>query len=154
MATRKKKAPLLDGDQEAGTTGLETESSQEQLITNDNDINVEGNEMNTNADTPEESVADEAAVAVEPIITLDANLSIQNVVKLYERIKASYAAFDGLEINASQVVAIDTTTLQVLVALKKDADKNEREVVFTLPSPRFIESAKLLGLLDALGINA
>jgi anti-anti-sigma regulatory factor len=153
MAARKKKTPLLDGEQETVTTGLEAESSQEQLIINDNDINVEGNDMNTSEDTPEEPVADEAAIAVEPIITLDANLSIQNVVKLYERMKASYTAFNGLEINASQVAAIDTTTLQVLVALKKDADKNEREVTFTSPSPRFIESAKLLGLLDVLGIN-
>jgi anti-anti-sigma regulatory factor len=112
-------------------------------------------DMTTSADLPESQVSEETenTIVAEPSITLDANLSIQNVVKLYEKIKACYAEYDTLEINASGVSAIDTTTLQLLVALKKDAIKQQKEVIFTSPSPRFIESAGLLGLLEILDVE-
>ncbi len=127
--------------------------------TADNHENLEADssetDMNTNADLPEGEVsgAVEDNAAAEPTITLDATLSIQNVVKLYEKIKKSYAAFDTLEINASQVAAIDTATFQLLVALKKDAAKQQKEVIITSPSARFIESAGLLGLLSILDVE-
>jgi anti-anti-sigma regulatory factor len=127
--------------------------------TADNHENLEADsseiDMNTNADMPEGEVsgAVEDSADAESSITLDATLSIQNVVKLHERIKKSYAVFDTLEINASQVSAIDTATFQVLVALKKDAAKQQKEVIITSPSPRFIESAGLLGLLEILDVE-
>jgi len=62
------------------------------------------------------------------------------------------AANDSIEINASDVASIDTATLQLLVALKKDAVKLQKSVIFNSPSPRFIESAKLLGLLEILDV--
>lgn len=113
-------------------------------------------DMNTSAELPEDQVSEEVEeiIVAEPFINLDANLSIQNVVKLHEKIKKCYAAFDTLEINASAVSAIDTTTLQLLVALKKDAVKQQKEVIFTAPSPRFIESAGLLGLLEILDVGS
>jgi anti-anti-sigma regulatory factor len=100
-------------------------------------------------------VSDGAAAegTVEPIINLDATLTIQNVATLHEKLKKSYAAYDAIEINASLVSSIDTATLQLLVALKKDAAKRQKEVVFAAPSPRFIESAGLLGLLGILDID-
>lgn len=125
----------------------------------DNHENPEANnsetDMNTNADLPEDPVSEEVAdtVVAEPSINLDSNLSIQNVAKLHEKIKKCYAAFDTLEINASGVSSIDTATLQLLVALKKDAVKQQKEVIFTAPSPRFIESAGLLGLLKILDVE-
>jgi anti-anti-sigma regulatory factor len=50
------------------------------------------------------------------------------------------------------VASVDTATLQLFVALKKDAIKQKKEVDFFQPSPRFIESARLLDLLDILEI--
>ena len=94
----------------------------------------------------------EAAIA-GPVITLDAALTLQHVVKLYEKLKQAYAAHDALEINAAQVTSIDTASLQLLVALKKDAVKQQKTVIFTEPSRRFIESAGLLGLLEILDID-
>jgi anti-anti-sigma regulatory factor len=113
-------------------------------------------EMNIDANLPEANSSDELVIedVVEPVITLDATLSIQNVVKLYEKIKKSYSAYNAIEINGSRVSSIDTATLQLLVSLKKDAVKQQKEVVFVSPSPRLIESAGLLGLLEILGINA
>ena len=96
------------------------------------------------------STADEDS---EPFIELDATLTIQNVVTLYERLKKSYTENDAIEINASKVNSVDTATLQLLFALKKDAIKNQKQVIITNPSLKFIESARLLGLLDELGID-
>jgi anti-anti-sigma factor len=89
----------------------------------------------------------------ESVISLDSTLTIQHVVKLHERLKRSYAAHDSIEIDASQVASIDTTTLQLLVSLKKEAAKQQKDVVITAPSKRFIESAELLGFLEILGID-
>ena len=89
----------------------------------------------------------------DPFIELDATLTIQNVVKLYEKLKISYAENDAIEINASHVNSIDTATLQLLLSLKKDAVRNQKQVIITEPSVKFIQSARLLGLLDELGID-
>jgi len=96
-----------------------------------------------------EPVADEVA---EPVINLEPTLSIQNVVKLYDKLKKSYAAYDAIEIDASHVTSIDTATLQLFAALKKDAVKQKKAVDFFQPSARFVESARLLDLLDILEI--
>lgn len=108
------------------------------------------------ADFPEGRVLDEASPedTAGPMIILDANLTIQHVVTLYEKLKKSYSAHNAIEINASQVSSIDTSTLQLLVALKKNAVKQQKEVTFVAPSRRFIESAGLLGLLDILNIDS
>jgi anti-anti-sigma factor len=91
--------------------------------------------------------------SAEAIVTLNAALSMQQAATLYEQLKKSYNANNALEINASQVMSIDTAALQVLVSLKKDALKKGKSVVFAEPSPRFIESAKLLGLREFLEIH-
>ncbi len=112
--------------------------------------------MNTIANFPEDPVSDEAKTesVAEPVINLGTTLTVQNIVKLYEKLKQSYSVNNTIEINASQVSSIDTATLQLLVALKKDADKQQKEVVLVEPSLRFIESAGLLGLLEILAIDA
>lgn len=102
----------------------------------------------------QDTVTPATEAAVESAINLDATLSIQNVATLYEKIKRSYSANGTLEIDTSQVLSIDTATLQMLVALKKDAAKQQKEVVFAAPSLRFIESAQFLGLLEILDIDA
>ena len=116
---------------------------EEQLVVSKGDINVD-------IDGSDGTAADDV---VESIINLDATLTIQHVVKLHEKLKKAYLAHNAIEINASQVSSIDTATLQLLVALKKDAVKQQKEVVFSEPSLRFIESAGLLGLLETLGID-
>ncbi len=85
-------------------------------------------------------------------IKLEAVLNIQNVIPLHEKLKNSIAANDLIEIEVSDVTSIDTTTLQLLVALKKESIKLQKIVIFIKPSPRFLESAKLLGLLEILDI--
>lgn len=99
--------------------------------------------------SPDEALADDV---VDSVINLEPTLSIQNVVKLYDKLKKVYAAYDSIEIDASHVSSVDTATLQLFAALKKDAVKQNKEVVFFQPSPRFVESARLLDLIDMLEI--
>ncbi|MGZ4955036.1 MAG: STAS domain-containing protein, partial [Methylobacter sp.] len=70
-----------------------------------------------------------------------------------EKLKNSLAMHDEIEINASDVSSIDTATLQLLVSLKKSAVKLQKKVTIIYPSPRFVESARLLGLLDVLDVH-
>jgi anti-anti-sigma regulatory factor len=93
-------------------------------------------------------------VEIDSIINLEATLTIQKVLKLHEKLKNSLAANDTLVINAADVASIDTATLQLFVALKKTAAKLQKEIIFAAPSPRFIESATLLGLVEMLDVNA
>jgi anti-anti-sigma regulatory factor len=112
-------------------------------------------EMSTNANVVVESVLNpegsdqynESIVYLEPILT------IQHVVKLHEILKQSYASNNKVEINVAQVSSIDTASLQLLVALKKNAVKQQKAITFASPSQRFIESAELLGLLEVLEIS-
>jgi ABC-type transporter Mla MlaB component len=93
-------------------------------------------------------------VPAEPHIDLDAESTIKNVAALYDTVKHALDAHDAIEINASDVKAIDTSTLQLLVSLKKNAPNLGKTVDIIYPSARFIESAKLLGLLDILDLAA
>lgn len=147
-----------------GNRIVATEAEQEQLIISTDDsesantpeileINTSEITMNISAGLPGDQILDEEDDA-DSIINLDATLTIQHVVKLHEKLKKSYSANDTIEINASHVSSIDTATLQLLVALKKDAVKKQKEVIFAEPSQRFIESAELLGLLEILDIDA
>lgn len=91
---------------------------------------------------------------LSPIVDLEHTLTIQHVSALHEKLKLCLALYDEVEINASDVSSIDTASLQLLVALKKDADNLQKRVTIIYPSPRFVESAQLLGLLDILEVAA
>ncbi|MEQ1622853.1 MAG: STAS domain-containing protein [Methylococcales bacterium] len=91
---------------------------------------------------------------LSPIVDLEPTLTIQHVGALHEKLKLCLALYDEIEINASDVSSIDTATLQLLVALKKDAANLQKQVNIIYPSPRFVESAQLLGLLDILEVTA
>lgn len=128
----------------------ENENIHECLKTESDEV-----DMSAIADFPEELLDEpDTQDVIESVIHLDSSLTIQNIVKLYEKLKQSYSVNNTLEINASHVSSIDTATLQLLVALKKDAVEQQKQVILVEPSPRFIESAKLLGLLEILNIDA
>jgi anti-anti-sigma factor len=121
------------------------DGTEEQLgIPNDDAISV-----NLNLEE-----GDTENVAIGSIINLEATLTIQKVLKLHEKLKNSLAANNTIVINAADVASLDTATLQLFVALMKTAVKLQKEIIFASPSRRFIESAKLLGLLEILDVNA
>lgn len=134
----------------AGIEGLPLEIyNPEQLAAGSSEVTMNANMENAETEASEAGTED----VVESMINLDANLSIQNVVKLYEQVKKAYAAYDAIELDASHVSSVDTAALQLFVALKKDAAKQQKKVDFFQPSDRFIESARLLDLLDILEIT-
>jgi ABC-type transporter Mla MlaB component len=95
----------------------------------------------------------EPEAIVEPLIELNSEATIKHIAALYETIKRTLEVHDTIEINASDVTTIDTATLQLLVSLKKDTSQSNKTVDIIYPSTRFIESAKLLNLLDVLEVT-
>lgn len=139
----------LDEAEDSIDTPDDMESIEESEISNE--IEVEHTISDAVEETTEDLASDNAA---ESQIDLDPTLTIQHVVNLCEKLKASLAAHDQIEINASDVVSIDTSTLQLLVSLKKEAAKQQKEVTIIYPSPRFVESVQLLGLSEILDVHA
>jgi len=86
-------------------------------------------------------------------LTLDATHNIQNVAHLYERLLSLLESQDIIEIDASEVMTIDTSTLQLLVVLKQETIKLQKEMLIDFPSDKFIEAAKLLGLAEMLNVD-
>lgn len=135
-------------DEELVTDVEHTEIDTEALASNIEDTTVDTSEENNDWEDamPEQDIS--------PVVDLGATLTIQHVGELHEQLKRCLAMHDEIEINASDVSAIDTANLQLLVALKKDATNLQKQVSIIYPSPRFIESAQLLGLLDILEVTA
>ena len=86
-------------------------------------------------------------------IALVATLNVQNVAELYEQFSKGLDNQDIIEIDASEVVSIDTATLQLLIVLKQEAVKLHKEVTIDFPSDKFIEAAELLGLAKMLEVD-
>jgi len=133
---------VIDNTEHEGSSALAEEM--------DDDYSMDASDMVMQEAVVDDSVEEETEGSQ---IDLDATLTIQNVVKLHEKLKNLLAIHDEIEINASDVSSIDTATLQLLVSLKKSAVKLQKKVSIIYPSPRFVESAQLLGLLDILDVH-
>ncbi len=104
--------------------------------------------------TAANAVANENSEVIDDIkVVLDATLNIQGVSALYEQLLKLIKYENMIEIDASAVTSIDTSTLQLLIVLKQTACQLDKEVVIDFPSDKFIESAELLGLSEMLGVD-
>lgn len=144
------------------------DNSEDETVESEHDVmeaiagELESEEVKTSVEeeivseevTQEAAILEEAQIeaAVEPHIDLEKDATIKNVAVLYSTVKNALAAHNAIEINAADVATIDTATLQLLVSLKKDAPNLGKTVEIIYPSERFVESAKLLGLTEILGI--
>jgi len=86
-------------------------------------------------------------------IALDAVLNIQNVARLHQRLLAIIDKHDKIEIDASEVMAVDTASMQLLLVFKQTALKMQKSVSFDFPSDKFIEAAELLGISAMLEVD-
>ena len=86
-------------------------------------------------------------------IVLDSTQTIQNVAELYERLLHALDNSHKIDIDASAVTTVDTTTLQLLLVLKQTAVKMQKQVTIDFPSERFIEAAELLNLAELLNVD-
>jgi len=99
-------------------------------------------------------VVNEKSDVIDDIkVVLNATLNIQGVSALYEQLLKLIKSENIIEIDASAVTSIDTSTLQLLIVLKQTASKLDKEVIIDFPSDKFIESAELLGLSEMLGVD-
>lgn len=86
-------------------------------------------------------------------IVLEATQGIQNVAELHETLLRALDQGDTIEIDASAIQQIDTTTLQLLLIMKRSAINLSKEVSIDFPSERFIEAATLLGVAEMLEVD-
>ncbi|PPD24181.1 MAG: hypothetical protein CTY24_01890 [Methylobacter sp.] len=128
---------------------VETETSNTDVLAPEEDDQVDLSDETETMQAEEDVDQPEAETETpEPTVVLAQTLSIQHVGELHEQLKKVLQANAFIEINAAEVTAIDTCSLQLLVALKQCADNQGKPFLLTEPSGRFVESANLLGLAD------
>ncbi|WFP51596.1 STAS domain-containing protein [Methylomonas sp. EFPC3] len=87
------------------------------------------------------------SLALEPL------LNIQGVADLHQNLMQMLSRYDAIDIDASAVASIDTSTLQLLVILKRTAAGLQKVVAIDFPSDKFIEAAELLGVSEMLEVD-
>ncbi len=116
---------------------------------------IKSEELITEPDIPEnqpDPVVNDVSLDSSKI-SLDASLNIQNVVHMQEQLINALHGNEQIEIDASAVNSVDTASMQLLVVLKQEAIKNNKEVIFDFPSDRFVEAAQLLGIAEMLAVD-
>lgn len=86
-------------------------------------------------------------------IALDDRLNIENVGELKASLAQLLDSHDLLRIDTSNVTLIDTATLQLLVALNKEAVASGKHLIIDKPSSHFLQAVDLLGLRPALELS-
>ncbi|ANE55377.1 lipid asymmetry maintenance protein MlaB [Methylomonas sp. DH-1] len=97
---------------------------------------------------PEPQAAGKGTVVLEPLS------NIQGVASLHHTLVQMLNQYDVLDIDASAVTSIDTSTLQLLVVLKCTAAGLQKVVAIDFPSEKFVEAAQLLGVSEMLEVDA
>ncbi|WKJ92455.1 STAS domain-containing protein [Methylomonas montana] len=91
--------------------------------------------------------AEKAVLVLEPV------LNIQNVTVLHQQLMQMLNHHDAIDIDASAVTMIDTSSLQLLLVLKQAAVSLQKSISIDFPSDRFIEAAELLGIAEMLEVD-
>lgn len=80
-------------------------------------------------------------------------LDINQANALYHRLKKSLHKSHTIELKAKSVNKVDTAGLQLLLAVKLEAENCGGKVIWQSPSPALISSARLLGMAEKLGLQ-
>lgn len=86
-------------------------------------------------------------------INLEKTSDISKVEQLHEKLESMFAASTTVEIDASAVERIDTSTLQLLVSFINTMSKHHLTARLVNPSKYFLDTARLMGLSDHLLLN-
>jgi ABC-type transporter Mla MlaB component len=86
-------------------------------------------------------------------LALEAQVSIQHVAQLHQRLVSALQNHHSIDIDASAVTSIDTASLQLLVILKQTALQEQKSVAIDFPSEAFIAAANLLGVSELLDVD-
>jgi len=117
--------------------------------------NLSENEIVESMPVPVETnvTVEENVVADEITLMLDEVVNIAHVARLKTRLLDSIAKANSVEIDASNVTIIDTSSLQLFVICKKIAEKEDKQLNFDFASDVVIDAAKLLGVYSILGLD-
>ena len=87
------------------------------------------------------------------IIKCQSELDIAAASALHQQLLNAVQAREPLDIDGAAVRRIHTAVLQLFLSLITEARPLNLPVRWLNPSPVLVESAQLLGLADALGLN-
>ena len=90
--------------------------------------------------------------AEENIITCSGALDISRAEKFHQEVNAALGKGGMIVLDAAEIERIDTTILQLLLALFRDAAARKVQVKWRTPSDALIRAASLLGLSQPLGL--
>ena len=142
--------PPLQADPEALTETLETPSQDQSLSEIVTISPADTDDLYTLSDTMTET---SASTLGSTALALEAQVSIQHVAQLHQRLVSALQNHHSIDIDASAVTSIDTASLQLLVILKQTALQEQKSVAIDFPSEAFIAAAKLLGLSELLDVD-
>ena len=83
-------------------------------------------------------------------VVLEKISDISKVGQLHEQLETLLEQSAMVEIDASAVERIDTSTLQVLTSFLKSMEKHHLEARVVRPSVAFLETTRLMGLQHSL----
>jgi anti-anti-sigma regulatory factor len=87
------------------------------------------------------------------VIRLGRVEGIDTAEELWVRLQAATAAHGDLVLDAQAVISIDSTTLQMLVAVVRQTLAEGASIRWAGSSKKFIATANLLGLADELQLE-
>ncbi len=77
---------------------------------------------------------------------------IDTAEELLLRLRTAAEGSDAVQIDGSQVISLDSTTLQMLLAFRRDLVAEGVKVEWLDPSKKLKKTAGLLGLLEELNL--
>jgi ABC-type transporter Mla MlaB component len=86
-------------------------------------------------------------------LSLGESLNILQASKLYSRAEISLQKSSTIELKADAVQIADSAGLQLILSLKKEVDTCGGKLSWKNPSLPLLESARLLGLFEDLGLH-
>ncbi len=86
-------------------------------------------------------------------LKVDGEMTIYHAQELKEQLLAHAEASTSLELDLSQVAEIDSVGIQILLLLKREADKAEKNLLVSACGKAVREVLGLYRLGDALGID-
>lgn len=86
-------------------------------------------------------------------VILEGNLDISGATELHRRLSVLAATPGTVCLDASGVSSADTTTLQLLLALRSSMQRHGADFTWLKPTDALLKTAALAGLQSALGLD-
>ena len=96
---------------------------------------------------------DETAAKLPPVIDLGSTQLIKDIEELTSSLQEGLDVEGAVVINATAIEAIDTASLQLLVAFANTLRKQSRVLEWLKPSDAFVEIAELVDLVQPLDLH-